>query len=254
MQGTRDLITVADTQCSCELRHAVNFNDRALARPDILLLHYTGMPDGRGAVDWLCAEESQVSCHYLVHEDGRIVQMVPEAKRAWHAGKGNWRGNDDINSRSIGIEIVNPGHDHGYPDFPAVQIDRVILLCADIIARNHIEARNVLAHSDIAPGRKRDPGEKFPWRKLWENGIGHWVEAAPISSGRFLAPGDQGQPIEALQGLLAHYGYGIEVTGNFDELTSKTVHAFQEHFRQERVDGIADASTIETLYRLNTAL
>lgn len=248
------MITVADTHCICELRQAVNFDERAVAMPDILLLHYTGMPDGEGAVNWLCTEESRVSCHYLVHEDELIVQMVPEAKRAWHAGKGSWRGHEDINSRSIGIEIVNPGHDHGYPDFPQVQINSVIPLCADIIARNGIEARNVLAHSDIAPGRKRDPGEKFPWRTLWENSIGHWVEPVPVTSGRFLSLGDSGQPVEALQGLLAHYGYGIEVDGNFDEMTTKTVHAFQEHFRQERVDGIADASTIETLYRLNTAL
>lgn len=243
-----------DTLVSCELRHAINFNDRQVPAPDILLLHYTGMPDGEGALNWLCAEESQVSCHYLIHEDGRIVQMVPEAKRAWHAGKGNWRGNQDINSRSIGIEIVNPGHDHGYPDFPDQQIRSVIALSKDILARNDIESRNVLAHSDIAPGRKCDPGEKFPWQKLFENGIGHWVEPAAITSGRFLALGDSGQPVEALQGLLAHYGYGVEINANFDELTFKSVHAFQQHFRQAQVDGIADASTIETLYRLGKAL
>lgn len=244
----------ADTLCASEIRQAVNFNDRLVAAPDILLLHYTGMPDGEGALNWLCVEESQVSCHYLIHEDGRIVQMVPEAKRAWHAGKGRWRGNEDINSRSIGIEIVNPGHEHGYPDFPDQQIESVITLCKDILARNAIEARNVLAHSDIAPGRKCDPGEKFPWDVLHKNGVGHWVEPALSQSGRFFALGDSGQPVQALQGLLAHYGYEVEVTGNFDEETHKTVRAFQQHFRQQKVDGIADVSTIETLYNLNKAL
>lgn len=243
-----------DTSLACEIREAVNFNERRVDKPDILLLHYTGMPDCDGALDWLCTEESQVSCHYLVREDGSIVQMVSEAHRAWHAGAGSWHGRDDINSRSIGIEICNPGHEHGYCDFPSEQMAAVTALCSDIVSRHPIMPRNVLAHSDIAPGRKQDPGEKFPWRDLAEAGIGHWVEPAPIGGGRFLSPGDSGQPVEALQSMLALYGYGVEPTGTYDETTAKTVHAFQQHFRQSQVDGIADSSTIETLYRLIGAL
>ncbi len=244
------MIEIADTSCACQLRQAVNFNERLVKSPDILLLHYTGMPDGEQALNWLCVEESQVSCHYLVHEDGRIVQMVEEKFRAWHAGKGRWRDNEDINSRSIGIEIVNPGHEYGYRDFPEIQMQAVAALCRDIVDRNSIEPRNVLAHSDIAPGRKVDPGEKFSWKMLSNAGVGLWVEPTSISSGRFLCLGESGQPVEALQAMLSLYGYGIDQTGNFDETTKKVVEAFQMHFRQEKVDGVADASTIDTLYRL----
>lgn len=247
------LLDAADTNCANEIRPAVNFNERR-APVDILLLHYTGMPDGEQALDWLCTSKSEVSCHYLIHEDGRIVQMVSEAMRAWHAGAGNWRGAADINSRSIGIEIVNPGHDNGYPDFPDIQISAVTALCTDILSRHAIEDRNVLAHSDTAPGRKQDPGEKFPWQHLHEHGIGHWIEPVSDKTGRFLSRGDSGAPVNALQEMLALYGYDIEPTGTFDEKTAKTVRAFQQHFRQSRCDGIADAGTIETLYRLLAAL
>ncbi|KAG1702965.1 N-acetylmuramoyl-L-alanine amidase AmiD [Nymphon striatum] len=136
------------------------------------------MESGDAALNWLCLEESGVSCHYFVHEDGRIVQLVPESKRAWHAGKSCWQDEVDTNSRSIGIEIANPGHSGEYPEFPKVQIDAVIELCSDILRRNSgIQPCNVLAHSDVAPGRKHDPGEKFPWALLHEKGIGHWAEA-----------------------------------------------------------------------------
>jgi N-acetylmuramoyl-L-alanine amidase len=231
----------------------VNFNER-LTPVDILLLHYTGMPDGDQALNWLCVEESQVSCHYLVHEDGRIVQMVSESRRDWHAGAGSWRGGEDINSRSIGIEIVNPGHEFGYPDFPEIQIAAVTRLCRDIINRHAIAPRNVLAHSDVAPGRKQDPGEKFPWNHLHANGIGHWVLASEAGGGRFFSEGDSGEPVEAMQAMFALYGYGLQVNGVFDEQTGKVVRAFQQHFRQGKVDGVADSGTIETLYALIRAL
>lgn len=216
----------------------------------MLVMHYTGMPDGQGALDWLCTEASGVSCHYLVFEDGRIIQMVPEKRRAWHAGAGSWQGLEDINSRSIGIEIVNPGHDYGYPDFPTAQIDAVIALSRDIASRHPIPPRNVVAHSDTAPGRKIDPGEKFPWQRLHKAGIGHWIEPSQLSGGRFFQLGDSGEPIAALQKLLSEYGYGIGDSGRFGEHTEKVVGAFQRHFRPSRVDGVADAQTIETLYRL----
>ncbi|MGQ3076491.1 MULTISPECIES: N-acetylmuramoyl-L-alanine amidase [Rhizobium/Agrobacterium group] len=223
-------------------------------RPDILLLHYTGMPSAEGAQAWLCAPESQVSSHYLVHEDGRVVQMVPEERRAWHAGKSIWGGETDINSRSIGIEIANAGHPGGLPDFPEKQLESVIELCLECVSRHGIAPERVLAHSDVAPIRKVDPGENFPWNRLHTAGVGHWVEPSVIGGGRFFQRGDRGQPVEALQSMLSLYGYGIEISGEFCAQTEGVVAAFQRHFRQAKVDGVADSSTIETLHRLLTSL
>lgn len=228
-----------------------NINERLGDKPvSILLLHYTGMESAEKACDWLCREESQVSCHYLVDEQGGIVQMVDEAKRAWHAGISSWRGDEDINSASIGIEIQNKGHGLGYRDFPADQMQTVVALCKDIIERNKIEPRNVLAHSDVAPGRKVDPGEKFDWQFLHAQGVGYWVKPEEISGGSFLQEGDVGDPVIALQTLLKFYGYRLEASGAFDNRTRVVIEAFQRHFRQQRVDGIADASTVATLHRL----
>ena len=221
----------------------------------MILLHYTGMPDADAALALLCApggiQGSNVSAHYFVFEDGRIVQMVPESRRAWHAGKSQWAGEMDINSCSIGVEIANPGHDHGYPDFPARQIAAVTTLCRSIQARNGIAPVRVLAHSDVAPARKQDPGEKFPWRTLYDSGVGHWVKPAPIMKfGQALAPGSQGDAVVALQKSLHEYGYGIEANGDYDSNTLEVVTAFQRHFRPERVDGHADPSTRSTLQEL----
>ena len=222
-------------------------NDRSI---DTLIIHYTGMQTGQAAQDWLCNKESQVSCHYIVHEDGRIAQMVREADRAWHAGKSFWKGEEDINSCSIGIEIVNGGHDYGMPDFPEEQMISVVKLSQSIVARNAIPAQRVLAHSDVAPVRKVDPGEKFNWKLLAQSGVGHWIEQTPITGGRYFCEGESGQPIEALQAMLSLYGYKIDVNGAFDAQTKGVVEAFQRHFRVERIDGVADASTIDTLHRL----
>ncbi|WP_075292197.1 N-acetylmuramoyl-L-alanine amidase [Pararhizobium arenae] len=221
--------------------------------PDIILLHYTGMPTAEGALDWLCREESQVSCHYLVYEDGRVDQLVPESRRAWHAGKSLWQGETDVNSRSIGIEIANQGHP-ALPAFPEKQIAAVVELCRDCGERWSIAPERVLGHSDVALIRKVDPGENFPWNILFKGGVGHWVPPAPIGGGRFFQKGDQGQPVEAIQSMLGLYGYGIEVTGVFCEKTEGAVAAFQRHFRPAQVDGIADISTLDTLHRLLSAL
>ena len=175
-----------------------------------------------------------------------MLQLVPESRRAWHAGVSQWDGTD-INSSSIGIEIANAGHPGGLPPFGDEQVDSVIALAKEIVTRWRIAPERVLAHSDVAPGRKLDPGERFPWERLHRAGLGHWVRPAPIRDGRFFARGDRGIPIEALQAMLAMYGYGLPITGTFDEDTEKVVAAFQRHFRPERVDGIADASTITTL-------
>ncbi len=222
--------------------------------PDMIILHYTGMETAAAALDWLCREESQVSSHYFVHEDGRVDQLVAENRRAWHAGKSIWKGETDINSRSIGIEIANAGHPGGLPDFPPEQIVAVVELCRNCGERWSIAPERVLAHSDVAPIRKVDPGEKFPWATLAAGGVGHWVVPAPIGGGRFFRRGDQGQPVEAVQSMLSLYGYGIEVTGVFCEKTEGAVAAFQRHFRPAQVDGIADISTLDTLHRLLSAL
>lgn len=238
-----------------EVRVSPNFGPRVgVSNPDAIILHYTGMQTGEGAEAWLCAPESQVSSHYLVHEDGRIVQMVRESDRAWHAGKSFWRGVTDVNSHSLGIEIVNPGHEFGYRGFPRSQIAAVIELCRGIIDRHAILPQRVLAHSDVAVGRKVDPGEKFPWRQLAEAGVGHFV-APPRAGGKpVLAPGEDGAAVEELQSMLSLYGYGIDITGRYDEATAVVVAAFQRHFRPRRIDGLADRSTVDTLRRLLQAL
>ena len=227
-----------------------NVDERAEGRPpDMILLHYTGMKTGEAALERLCTREAKVSAHYVVFESGRIVQCVPETMRAWHAGVSSWAGETDINSRSIGIEIVNPGHEFGYRDFPLRQIAAVISLCKSIVTRRGpISAERVLAHSDVAPSRKQDPGEKFPWELLNDSGIGHWVRAAPLNlDGATIQPGDQGEAVMRLQRTFSIYGYGIDESGLYDDTTRDVVAAFQRHFRPARVDGIADPSTLLTL-------
>lgn len=238
-----------------DVRVSPNFGPRREGmKPDMIVLHYTGMETGDGAEAWLCNPASEVSSHYLVHEDGRIVQMVREGDRAWHAGKSSWGGQSDINSCSVGIEVVNPGHAFGYPPFPERQIDAVIALCRGIIGRHSIAAERVLAHSDVALGRKIDPGEKFPWRNLHEAGVGHWVAPSPRNGRQALRSGDAGSAVEELQSMLALYGYGVEITGQYDAQTETTVQAFQRHFRSRCVDGVADSSTLSTLRRLIASL
>jgi N-acetylmuramoyl-L-alanine amidase len=219
-------------------------------RPGMILLHYTGMQSGVEALQRLTNPLAEVSAHYLVWEDGRIFQLVPEAARAWHAGQSVWAGETDINSVSIGIEIVNPGHEHGYVHYTEDQIRSVMALSRDILLRWGIGSGQILAHSDVSCGRKRDPGELFPWDRLAQEGLGLWVEPAPITGGRSFQRGDEGQPIQALQAMLAMFGYGIGITGVFDQRMFDVVEAFQRHFRPALVDGVADASTITTLRNL----
>lgn len=239
---------------SMEHRPSPNFGSRGDSPIDILLLHYTGLPSADGALEWLCNPDSAVSAHYFVFEDGRIVCMVDEGDRAWHAGVSFWAGETDINARSIGIEIANPGHEYGYRAFPDVQVAAVIALCRDILSRHSIAPHRVLAHSDVAPTRKEDPGELFPWKELCAAGVGLWVEPAQIVDGACLRRGDRGDAIAVLQDCLRQYGYGLDSAGTFDEQTEAVVRAFQRHFRQARVDGIADPSTVATLDRLIAAL
>ncbi len=231
-----------------------NFGERRGRRPNCLILHYTGMPTAEGALALLTDPASEVSAHYFVWEDGRIFQLVPEEARAWHAGKAEWKGETDLNSVSIGVEIVNSGHDGGLPPFEDRQIAATIALSRDIVSRWNIPLHRVLAHSDVAPGRKRDPGEAFPWRRLWEKGVGQWVEPAPPSGEALFRHEEEGPPVRALQAMLALYGYGLELSGVYDRRTRAAVEAFQRHFRPARVDGEADASTVATLKALIDAL
>jgi N-acetylmuramoyl-L-alanine amidase len=242
----------ADSCVVAEVMPSPNHGERKDGRqPDMIVLHYTGMQDAGAALERLTTRGSEVSAHYFVFEDGRIIQMAQESRRAWHAGISSWAGETDINSCSIGIEIANPGHDFGYPDFPKRQIAAVTALCRSIQTRNTIPPARVLAHSDVAPGRKQDPGEKFPWRTLYDSGVGHWVRPAPIMNfNQSLSHGDRGDAVAALQKSLADYGYGIAVNGEYDSTTFEAVTAFQRHFRPDRVDGTADASTRNTLQDL----
>jgi N-acetylmuramoyl-L-alanine amidase len=178
------------------VRLSPNFDARAAnAKPNYIVLHYTGMSSAERACDWLCAPESKVSSHYLVDEDGSVVHIVNEDMRAWHAGVSHWKGETDMNSHSIGIEIQNPGHGPDYAEFPKVQLLSIIVLALDIMRRHKIDPRNVLAHSDVAPGRKVDPGQKFDWKLLHEYCVGHWVQPSEIRPGIQLSRGDDGEEV-----------------------------------------------------------
>lgn len=226
---------------------------RGARRPDMLLLHYTGMMSCARAIDWLSRPEAKVSCHYVIDTDGRITQMVGEDLRAWHAGISAWAGETDINSCSIGIEIHNPGHEQGYPDFPDAQMSAVVALAIDIVQRWSIPQERVLAHSDVAPERKIDPGEKFDWRRLAKAGIGRWIPPAPIEVDGMDGPGSLSLDVARAQALLGRYGYSIEATGEMDFTTTRVLAAFQRHFRPARVDGRLDRSTFLTIEQLCAA-
>jgi len=240
-----------DSSLVAEVRASPNQGERKGGiKPNMLVLHYTGMADAESALGRLCSPTSEASAHYVVMEDGRVVQCVPESRRAWHAGQSGWEGESDINSCSIGIEIVNPGHDYGYPDFPKRQIAAVTTLCRSILTRYRIPPERVLGHSDVAPTRKRDPGEKFPWRTLHRSGIGLWVTPAPIVEGPIYVLGESNPAIAELQELLSRYGYAITPSGHLDGSTRDVIAAFQRHFRPENVDGVFDRSTLQTLRAL----
>lgn len=220
------------------------------ARPDlvpidVLVLHYTGMRSGAEALDRLRDPAAKVSSHYLVEEDGRVFALVAETRRAWHAGLSWWRGHAGLNDRSIGIEIVNPGHEWGYRDFPEVQIGALIPLCHAILSRHPIPPRNVVAHSDVAPARKQDPGELFPWARLAAAGIGLWPGEAPAAADEVppIAPGDAGDGVRALRATLRRIGYQVAPEGPADAALATVLSAFQRHWAPHRTDGVADGRT-----------
>jgi len=218
-----------------------NFDSRNGAPVTMLLLHYTGMKTGKGAMDRLCDPEAKVSSHYVVEEDGRVFQLVEESQRAWHAGVSCWRGERAVNAHSIGIEIVNPGHEYGYRLFPEGQMQSVIGLCQGILARHAIVPRNVIGHSDVAFTRKEDPGELFDWALLATHGVGVWHDVPQMHELPFLRLGDSGESVAFTQQQLADYGYDLAVSGRFDIVMEQCVIAFQRHFRPHHLDGMWDS-------------
>ncbi len=238
-------------------RPSPNFDART--RPiDLVVLHYTGMQNAEVALARLTdpkpvagnypgpwqsedvepdAPLPRVSAHYVVDEAGQIYSLVPEEHRAWHAGVSSWEGDGEVNARAIGIEIVNGGHDFGLPDFPDAQIEGVIALLRDILRRwPELNAKRVVAHSDIAPARKADPGEKFPWKRLAEAGVSIWPEHVTMQ----LSSDD---PVSEVQQELAFIGYPLKQTGYMDEATKEALVAFQRRFRPSDISGVMDDET-----------
>lgn len=217
-------------------------------RIDMLVLHYTGMQSAEAALDRLCDPESKVSAHYVVEEDGAVWRLVQEERRAWHAGVSFWLDETTLNTVSIGVEIVNPGHEWGYRPFPEAQMQAVEALCRDIVARRRIPAHRIVAHSDIAPARKTDPGELFDWRRLARAGIGLWPEPAAE------LPGRRGRGVGVVERAaalsdLARIGYQVE-PGN----VTPPLIAFQRRFRPARWDGRLDGETAGRLSEVRQAV
>jgi N-acetylmuramoyl-L-alanine amidase len=212
---------------------------------DTIVLHYTGMKTASAAIARLRDPAARVSSHYVIEEDGKVWQLVPEARRAWHAGISFWRGRTGLNDTSVGIEIVNPGHEHGYRDFPVLQLAAVCDLCLSILSRHAVPARNVVGHSDIAPERKEDPGERFDWASLAHEGVGLWPWEAPD-----LGTGDSVRDAASLRDVraaLADIGYRVAPEGALDPALATVLRAFQRHWRPEAVTGQADAGTLARL-------
>lgn len=213
------------------------------ARVALLVLHYTGMQSAAAAIARLTDPVAKVSAHYVIDTDGAVLALVPEDCRAWHAGVAGWGAISDVNGHSIGIELVNPGHDWGYRPFPAAQIGALIELGRAILARHGLPAESVVGHSDVAPARKIDPGELFPWAELARQGLGVWPgDCAPV------AP-EMGVALEHLRGI----GFRLDLP---DTTPAKVIAAFQRHWRPARIDGRLDAETmglIAAVHRLSTA-
>lgn len=207
---------------------------------DMLVLHYTGMKTAAEALARLCDPAARVSAHYTIDRDGTVYRHVPEERRAWHAGESFWAGAKNVNGRAIGIELVNPGHEFGYEAFPETQIEALIDLASGIMQRHAIRASRVVGHSDIAPARKTDPGELFPWSQLADFGIGLW----PAWSARALA-----LPVET---ALAEIGYGL--APHADVPLETVVTAFQRHFVPKTVTGEADPETLRRLAAVHAAV
>lgn len=211
-----------------------NFNDRQLP-VGMVVLHYTGMRTAAEALERLTDPAAEVSAHYLIDEDGTVTQLVDESKRAWHAGRSFWRGITDVNSASIGIELVNPGHEFGYRPFPDAQMEALIPLLADIVKRHGIDPWNIVGHSDIAPARKDDPGELFKWKRLAAHGLAPKRPKPQIrmvydEPGRFYV-------------ALERWGYDVSDG-------PAALRAFQRRWRPSKIDGVLDGECGALLFEL----
>lgn len=226
-----------------------NFNDRPNGAESIdsIVMHYTGMKTANDALKKLCDPAFEVSAHYMIYENGEVVNLVPDEKRAWHAGISCWRGKAGINDGSIGIEIVNKGHEFGYEPFPKVQINSVISLTKDLLSKYNIQPRNIIGHSDISPSRKEDPGELFPWEELSLNNIGLWPKVKVLwKKNKILVnAGSEGVSVADVQSRLQKFGYHIRVDGNYGSKMEDVVIAFKRHFVPENLtpdwDKLSDA-------------
>ncbi len=211
-----------------------NWDERALP-VSMVVLHYTGMPTAEEALARLCDPAAKVSAHYMIDEDGTVTALVPEAKRAWHAGSAYWRGITDVNSASIGIELVNPGHDWGYRPFPDAQMEALLPLLADIVDRHDISPTNVVGHSDVAPARKQDPGELFDWQRLARLRL-----ALPVPKPKMRLVYDNPGAF-----YLALERFGYDITDG-----RAAVRAFQRRWRPKVIDGEIDGQIGGLLFEL----
>ena len=226
----KNSMRIDDSVCS------PNYDERA-ERVSALVFHYTGMRSLRAALERLCEEncEDRVSAHYVISEEGEVYRLVEERYRAWHAGMSFWRGCRDLNGCSVGIEVVNTGHEFGYRKFPQRQMEAVLRLSLDIVLRHRIVSPWILAHSDIAVGRKKDPGELFDWRYLAEGGVGFFPEGCCVASSELGYGGDMGVRLRILLGMM---GYDCSAEMGL------CVEAFQRRWRGARVDGVADGECV----------
>lgn len=255
-------------------RPSPNWDERPVP-VDLVVLHYTGMATTEDALARLTDAApvagrypgpwqdpatppdtplGRVSAHYVVGEDGSVFALVDEDKRAWHAGVSHWEGRSDTNARSIGIEIANGGHDFDLPAFPDAQIAAVEALVEDILTRRRLGPHQVVGHSDIAPGRKLDPGERFPWARLAARGLALWPSVESDDRRIVAQLGDEGMAVLAAQETLAAIGYGVVQTGVFDEATRLVVEAFQRRFRPAVIDGLVDQACAAMMADLSAQL
>ncbi|TNE66399.1 MAG: N-acetylmuramoyl-L-alanine amidase [Alphaproteobacteria bacterium] len=230
-----------------------NFNERPAGTAiDTVVLHYTGMQTGAAALARLCDPAAEVSAHYLIEEDGRIFRLVPEEKRAWHAGVSVWQGRENLNHSSIGIELVNPGHEFGYRPFPEKQVESLLLLLAEVRSRHTIPAGRYLGHSDIAPARKTDPGELFPWARLAAHGFGLWSRLDGSDTRLVAGAEPMAEMTNRLNKQLAIVGYHIGDNDSYGAGTEPLLRAFQAHWRPETVSGLYDHGTAAILRDIAT--
>lgn len=219
---------------------------------DTIIIHYTGMRSADDALQRLCDPVAKVSAHYVIDEEGCVYQLVEDSQRAWHAGLSYWRGKEQLNDMSIGIELVNPGHEFGYRPFPNAQIKSLIALCTQLIARHPIKQHHIIGHSDIAPKRKEDPGEFFNWQHLAEHGIGIWhgISLPPQKPKPLIQKGDSNERVSTMQTQLAKYGYQIPQHGIFDDDTAATVIAFKRRFYPSNLEASWDSVAENMLQNL----